>query len=519
MEIIRIVYCDLRRCESCCANQWCPRMQPPLSLLSVVNQIFGTLIVNLIALAHGITLGWVSPSLEYLRSNETHLVGGPMTVEETSWLGASLCIGGMIGVTLYGYLADLIGKRRAMQIIAIPHVAFWLCVIFGKSVLQLCIGRVLAGIAGGGILRIVPLFVADIADSRIRGMLGSLLPVCLNLGTVLAFILGSIVSFRTLPLIVLVLPALFTLAIAFLPETPPCLLRAYRSEKAEQSLMFYRGVRGHFAKSECFRHELQQLKDGIELETTASDAALSWKDFTTKPARQGLLMGMFLMLLNQSSGSMALITYASSIFELSNPPSTTTVGVLPASISSIVLATIQLLGTIISLALVDRVGRKLLLIVSCFGMTIGYLTLAGYVHFLLPTGSSPSDNAVFDAVPSITSRLLPICSLSFSILLASIGLLTVPFIVMAEVLPAKIRNVGSTICTTIVALSAFAVLKVFPVLLDSIGLAGTMAGVAVVCLVGATVVILFLPETHGMSLVPIAAEVEQNSERNRTEGV
>lgn len=161
-----------------------------------------------------------------------------------------------------------------------PFQAFWLCVIFGNSVLQLCIGRVLAGIAGGGILRIVPLFVADIADSRIRGMLGSLLPVCLNLGTVLAFILGSFVSFRTLPLIVLVLPALFTLAIAFLPETPPCLLRAYRSEKAEQSLMFYRGVRGHFAKSECFRHEFQQLKDGIELETTASDAALSWKDFS-----------------------------------------------------------------------------------------------------------------------------------------------------------------------------------------------------------------------------------------------
>uniref|UniRef100_A0A182JVW4 Major facilitator superfamily (MFS) profile domain-containing protein n=1 Tax=Anopheles christyi TaxID=43041 RepID=A0A182JVW4_9DIPT len=245
----------------------------------VANQFLGTLIANLIALAHGITLGWVSPSLEYLRSNETHLVGGPVTVEETSWLGSSLCIGGMIGVTLYGSLADRIGKRRAMQIIAIPHVAFWLCVIFGNSVLQLCIGRVLAGVAGGGIIRIVPLFVADIADPRIRGMLGSLLPVCFNFGTVLAFILSTLVSFATFPLVVLVLPALFTLAVIFLPETPPCLLRAYRNERAERSLMFYRGVRGHFAKSESFRNEFQQLKYVIERERTAPDAALSWKDF------------------------------------------------------------------------------------------------------------------------------------------------------------------------------------------------------------------------------------------------
>ncbi|XP_050079159.1 facilitated trehalose transporter Tret1-like [Anopheles maculipalpis] len=429
-------------------------MQSPLPLLSVANQFLGTFIANLISLAHGFTLGWVSPSLEYLRSNDTHLVGGPMTVEETSWLGASLCIGGMIGVTLFGSLADRIGKRRALQCIAIPNVAFWLCVILGNSVLQLCIGRVLAGAAGGGIFRITPLFVADIADPRIRGMLGSLLPVCFNVGTVLAFILGTLVPFKTFPLVVLILPGLFLIAINFLPETPACLLRAYRNEKAERSLMFYRGVRGHFEKPDSFRTEFQQLKDGIERERTASDAALSWKDFATKPARRGLAMGMFLMALNQISGSLALITYASTIFKLASPPPSATTAqhtvLLPASLSSIVLATVQLLGTIVSLALVDRIGRKFLLIVSCLGVTVGYLTLAGYVQFFLPSVDSSS----------AVSQFLPICSLSFSILMASIGLLTVPFIVMAEVLPSKIRNMGSTISMTMVAASAFVVLKV-----------------------------------------------------------
>uniref|UniRef100_A0A182SGE0 Major facilitator superfamily (MFS) profile domain-containing protein n=1 Tax=Anopheles maculatus TaxID=74869 RepID=A0A182SGE0_9DIPT len=333
----------------------------------------------------------------------------------------------------------------------------------------LCVGRVLAGAAGGGIFRITPLFVADIADPRIRGMLGSLLPVCFNVGTVLAFILGTLVPFKTFPLVVLVLPGLFSAAIMFLPETPICLLRAYRNEKAERSLMFYRGVRGHFEKPDSFRHEFQQLKDAIEREKTALDAALSWKDFgnnismrkpmkalsidyigygsglsshppspsllslsSTKPARRGLAMGMFLMMMNQITGSLALITYASTIFTLASPPSSPTAqpAVLPASLASIGLATVQLLGTIVSLALVDRIGRKILLIVSCLGVTVGYCTLAGYVQFFLPSVSSP-----------IVSQFLPICSLSFSFLMASIGLLTVPFIVMAEVLPSKVGSI------------------------------------------------------------------------------
>ncbi|XP_035783797.1 facilitated trehalose transporter Tret1-like isoform X1 [Anopheles albimanus] len=402
----------------------------PLTFASIRNQFLGTFAVNIIALAHGGVLGWVSPSLAYLQSNETHLAGGPLTVEQTSWLGSSLCIGGMVGVTLFGLLADYVGKRKALQCITVPHVAFWLCVLFGRDVYQLCLGRVFAGTAGGGLIRIVPLYVAEIADCRIRGDLGSLLPICFNAGTVLAFIVGGLVSFGTMPLVLLVLPALFLLAMIVLPDTPACLLRSLRNEQAERSLMFYRGVASQLQKTDQFLFEFKQLSDAIEREKTEPNAGL-WKDFASGPGRRGLAMAVFLMFLNQCSGSLALITYAATIFEMAAGGDRTAYQ-LPPAIAPIVLATVQLIGTIVSLVLVDRVGRRILLIVSCVGVANGYLTLAAYVQF------RPQE-ATAGAGGSAIALLLPLVSLSFSILLASLGLLTVPFVVMAEILPAKVH--------------------------------------------------------------------------------
>ncbi|ETN57861.1 sugar transporter [Anopheles darlingi] len=479
----------------------------PLTFASIRNQFLGTFAVNIIALAHGGVLGWVSPSLAYLQSNETHLTGGPLTVEQTSWLGSSLCIGGMVGVTLFGLLADYVGKRRALQCITVPHVAFWLCVLFGSDVYQLCLGRVFAGAAGGGLIRIVPLYVAEIADCRIRGALGSLLPICFNAGTVLAFIVGGLVSFGTMPLVLLVLPAIFLLAMIMLPDTPACLLRSMRNEQAERSLMFYRGVAGHFQKSDQFRLEFQQLCDAIEREKTEPNAGLSWKDFASGPGRRGLAMAVFLMFLNQCSGSLALITYAATIFEMATDGGDGGSGsafLLPPSIAPIVLATVQLIGTIVSLALVDRVGRRILLIVSCVGVANGYLTLAAYVQF------RPQEATVGS---STIAMLLPLACLSFSILLASLGLLTVPFVVMAEILPAKLRNVGSSICMTIVAVCAFALLKLFPPLLATVGLPGTMSLLAMVCLVGAMLITGFLPETKGKPLLAGTVPESEPSQR------
>lgn len=78
--------------------------------------------VNIITISHGAAIGWVSPFLPYLQSGESHLTSGSVSIEQASWIGSLLCIGGLIGAPVFGLLADRFGKKLGLQLIVIPHV-------------------------------------------------------------------------------------------------------------------------------------------------------------------------------------------------------------------------------------------------------------------------------------------------------------------------------------------------------------------------------------------------------------
>lgn len=79
-------------------------------------------LVNLITLSHGCAIGWLSPFLPYLLSNDSHLNSGALTVEEASWVGSVLCVGGVLGSIFYGYLNGLIGKKYSLLLLVPPHL-------------------------------------------------------------------------------------------------------------------------------------------------------------------------------------------------------------------------------------------------------------------------------------------------------------------------------------------------------------------------------------------------------------
>jgi MFS family permease len=78
--------------------------------------------VNIIALAHGAAIGWTSPFLPILESNLSPLDDGKITKEESSWIGALLCVGGVIGTFIFGWMADKFGRKISSCAIAFPQL-------------------------------------------------------------------------------------------------------------------------------------------------------------------------------------------------------------------------------------------------------------------------------------------------------------------------------------------------------------------------------------------------------------
>ncbi|XP_058446706.1 facilitated trehalose transporter Tret1-like isoform X2 [Malaya genurostris] len=445
------------------------------------NQVLSACIVNIINLSHGAALGWVSPFLPLLQSEDSPLHTGPVTTEQGSWIGSILCLGGLFGAIIYGYLCEKIGVKKSIFCLVIPNMSFWITVYFSTSVYHLYVARIFAGMAGGGIIVTFPLYVADISDSKIRGAIGSLLGLSGNLGILLMYIVGDFLSYRTVPIVLSCIPVLFMISMSFIPETPQSLLKAQNISQAKQSFMFYNGIKRDEKQMAASQQEFEKLKAFI-LDSKENTQKLVVSDFTTPTARKAIFIGIFLMFLNQFCGVFAILTYAVSVFSESG-------SMISPGASAIIMGSIQIVGILASFVLVDLAGRKRLLLVSTFGTGLGLSCLG--VYSWLRTQNADIEG--FDWVP--------IVSLSGTVLLFCVGLCNIPFFVLPEILPAKICNAGNVISMISITIFAFISLKILPILLEVIHLYGAVAIFASTCFLGVIIIALFIPETKGKNLI------------------
>lgn len=216
-----------------------------------------------------------------------------------------------------------------------------------------------------------------------------------------------------------------------------------------------------------------------------------------------ILIGISLTAVNLFSGSFAMLNYTANIFQASGSD-------LDPHISAIVIALIQIFGVYGSTNLVDRVGRRTLMIFSTCGAFIGLASLGTY-SFL--TIELKMDLAALNWVPLV--------SFSVYVFMCCFGIVPLPFIVLTEILPAKVklkkyrfqqaiylerlltfqvRRTGQTLCMISNSIFAFISLKMFPVLMDRIGLHGVAWICAAVCLYGIFFSIFVLKETKGKNL-------------------
>lgn len=477
------------------------------------SQIVPAIGATLGAFGCGNVLAWPAPALPYMDTvdcKETCDI--PLTTEQASWVAAVAYLGCICAGPLAGTLMPRIGQRWTMILLSLPFIAglvFIICAEYAKdsyigqsevtwAMIMLFIGRLLTGLSGGAFGLLAPSYTSEIAEPSIKGALGSLQQLTATLGVLFVTVVGKFQSWQTLTKILLVVPTIMAIWMFFMPESPVFLISKGRRDDAKKSLLFLRGPKFNIEK------ELAEIELNVRESKKAGSVGLVTL-ITNKEYLLPILISMVVMFLQQFSGVNAVISYAVQIFEDAGLEDT-----LDPFICNILVALSQSVFVVVSMLLVDRFGRKVLLVVSDFLMGVCLLGLGVYFYLQFEVEHKPGDDiidnpnaTVVDITPYISENLVsdlspvPLVSLLAFIGAFSIGLGPLPWVLNSELFSKEAKAPGSAFCTSINWTCCFLVVKFYPTAELSLHTHNTYFFFGAVCLAGALFIWGLVPETKG----------------------
>uniref|UniRef100_A0A7G3AHF9 Facilitated trehalose transporter Tret1 n=2 Tax=Lutzomyia longipalpis TaxID=7200 RepID=A0A7G3AHF9_LUTLO len=376
-----------------------------------------------------------------------------------------------------GLLINLIGRKLTMLLLVLPFTLGWALIIWATSVPMMLVGRVLVGISGGAFCVTAPMYTGEIASKEIRGILGSFFQLMVTIGILFVYAVGHGVNVFTLSIICAVIPLIFGVIFFFMPESPLYLVTKDKIGKATESIKWLRGDKyDHNAELA----DLQQQIDEIRAQPVSLAVAMR-----RRATIRALIISMGLMFFQQTCGINAVIFYTTDIFAAANTG-------IEAGLATIIVGIMQVVATFLATLMVDRLGRRILLIASDFAMATCTLALGVYFHLK----AQDEENVA-------SLGWLPIVALCVFIVMFSIGFGPVPFIIIGELFASDVKGVAAGMAMTSNWTLAFIITKAFPSLLDIIGSGPTFWIFSGLSYLGAIFIIFCLPETKGRSLAEI----------------
>lgn len=427
---------------------------------------------NFLALTGDTTLTWSSPVLPKLYTNNTedNPLGRIITETEESWIGSALYIGATLGMIPFCLLADRIGRRPVLISIALPHIIAYLTLAFAKTIKLYYFARILGGMSLGANYVVLPMYVGEICEDSYRGMLLASYSTFASFGDLLPYLIGPYLSAVPYNLILFAFPLIFLICfISLAPESPYFHIKHNNYDQAKNCLRKLRSV-----------HEIDEEMEKIIKETQQNDDGDD-EPFLSKGVVKGFIIALFLSSFQQLSGLGPFLAYTQSIFEEAGSN-------ISSDISSIIVGIVLFVASFFGPLIVDRKGRKFLLICSASGVLISEIFLG--LYFYVKDHYSP-DLSHFTWVPIA-------CMIIF-MLTFNIGYGPLPPTVTSEILPSRVKFYLATITGSFGWIVSFLVTKFFVDLNHTLGRGETLWFFAAFSVLALLFVGFFMPETKGKS--------------------
>ncbi|KAF7988599.1 hypothetical protein HCN44_001172 [Aphidius gifuensis] len=432
-----------------------------------------------------IFFGWSSPVLPLyeLKDSPFHL-----NADEGAWIASLFPMGCALGPITY-LLFSHAGRKTLLMSAAIPWISGWMIIAFAAAPWELYLSRFVSGIGTGIAFSVTPMYLGEISPAKIRGILLTIIMMASRLGILFAYVVFPFVKIQTSAMISMMIPVLFVMSFIWLPESPYHYMRRGNRDNAAKSLSKIRG------KKIDINDELIKIESSVKSEMANSG---SFKEILFIPGnRKSLQICTMLGLFQQLSGSQAIMLYTEKIFDQANVD-------IEGKYLAIILGVIQVICTGLCAVVVDRHGRRPLLLFS----TIGSLLSTGSVAIYF--------NLKHENYNTSSIEWLPAFGCMMYVVFYSLGLAPLPTAMIGELFATNVKPLGCAIVVFVANFTGFLVGKMYQVVCDTIGTHFAFWTFTFFNIIAVFYIYICVPETKGKTLQEIQDDLHIKEIKNET---